>query len=110
MTAAEELGQAAQRLDELALKATPGVWKLWGMEVRADLDGTSNLDTSWPVANTSHEAGLRTFNASYIAAMYPPVAVAMAELLREQSSAAAVRDGHSPTALKIARLINGGTS
>lgn len=52
----------------------------------------------------------RKADAEYIEAMNPLVGKALADWLREQSSAAAVRDGHSPTALKIARLINGGVA
>ncbi len=50
-----------------AEKATPGVWKLWGMSVMADTGGDSSLDKATPVCHTTHEAGLRTFNASHIA-------------------------------------------
>lgn len=56
---------------EVVKAATPGRWKVWGMEVRADIDGTSNLDASLPVARTAHESGLRTWNADHIATFDP---------------------------------------
>ncbi|HEY9367020.1 hypothetical protein [Streptomyces sp.] len=125
MTPAEELTAAADRLNELVAKATPGRWKLWGMEVLADIDGTSNVDTALPVARTSHEAGLRTFNATYIAAMNPLVGKALAEWLRVEARRYAK---HPPNVqdffagdiegeereldycVRIARLINGSRS
>ncbi len=51
--------------------ATPGVWKLWGMSVLADTGGDSSMDKATPVCHTTHEAGLRTFNATHIAAQDP---------------------------------------
>lgn len=73
------LRRAAAQMREYAEKATHGAWKLWGMEVRASTDGTSNVDTSLLVAATRHEAGFYTWNASHIAAWYPPVALAVAD-------------------------------
>lgn len=81
MTAAETIRRAAREMRQTAEKATPGVWKLWGMEVRADVDGTSAMHTSLPVASTRHESGLFTFNAQHIAALGPPVALAIAAWL-----------------------------
>lgn len=78
---ADTLRRAAARMRELAEAATPGPWKLWGMEVRASTDGTSNLDTSLPVAATRHESGLYTHNADHIAAWDPTVALAVAAWL-----------------------------
>jgi hypothetical protein len=59
------------RLDEdeqVARAATQGAWKLWGMEVFADQDGTSNVQTAVPVAmGRWGGAHPRTFNSSHIA-------------------------------------------
>lgn len=52
----------------LADKATPGPWKLWGMQVMADT-GTGSWHDAIPVADTRSHPQLppRTFNASFIA-------------------------------------------
>jgi hypothetical protein len=77
------------RLDEVeeqARKATPGVWKLWGMSVMADQDGTSNVTTCTDVAHTVmiDDAGKpRTFNALHIARHDPPRVLAEVEAHRK---------------------------
>lgn len=66
MSAEERLAEIAGRADA----ATPGVWKLWGMSVMADQDGTSNVDTAVDVARTLYrdDAGKpRTWDAEFIA-------------------------------------------
>jgi hypothetical protein len=62
-----------EQVREVASRATPGPWKLWGMQVLADLDGTSNVDTAEMVAHTTGRPSdaLRTWNASHIAAHDP---------------------------------------
>lgn len=59
-----------ERLRDLLDKATPGAWKLWGMTVMADQDGTSDYETAVPVAQTwfrdEHDKP-RTWDASLIA-------------------------------------------
>jgi hypothetical protein len=60
------------RLDEIEARiagATPGVWKLWGMAVMADQDGTGNVDTAVDVATTHMrvDGKPRTFDAQLIA-------------------------------------------
>ena len=67
-------------LRQTAAKATPGVWKLWGMTVMADQDGTSNVDSAVEVAHTVYrdERGKpRTWDAMHIAAFDPPTALAL---------------------------------
>jgi hypothetical protein len=77
------------RLDEVeeqARKATPGVWKLWGMSVLADQDGTSNVNKCTDVAHTVmiDDAGKpRTFNAQHIARHDPPRVLAEVEAHRK---------------------------
>jgi len=70
-------GKAVSREDiaelrRLLKEATPGKWKLWGGEVRADIDGTANLDTSILVCVPQSKivnGHARVFNASLIATM-----------------------------------------
>lgn len=110
MTPAEELAAAADKLDALLAKTAPD-WRLdndnhlglYVVEMPAMIGATKT-------SNTYAVSGPNDATTQYIAAMNPPVGEALAELLREQSSAAAVRDGHSATALKLARLINGGAA
>jgi hypothetical protein len=83
-SAVETLQAAARLMRERAEIATPGRWKSWGMEVRADTDGTSNLDTSLPVASTysmNAEGRPRTYDADHIIGMQPAVALAVADWL-----------------------------
>jgi hypothetical protein len=76
------LREAASLIQQRAERATPGVWKLWAMSVLSSQDGTSNLDTAIPVADTECDVGghPRTFNAEHIASWHPAVALAVAEL------------------------------
>lgn len=83
---AQKLRDAAARIRETAQAATPGAWKVWAMSVLADQDGTSDVETAVPVADTHHEAGLRTFNATHIALWSPPVALAVADWLDQVAS------------------------
>lgn len=60
--------------EDLAKRCTPGTWKLWGMSVMADQDGTSRLETAVDVAFTQQvdDTGhMRTWNAQHIA-MHDP--------------------------------------
>lgn len=105
MTPAEELAQAADKLDALASVAVEGPWRA--------ADGGADNGCMWiDTAEHHHAFSFHGFPVSgrYVAAMNPLVGKVLAEWLREQSSAAAVRDGHSAWALRIARLINGGAS
>lgn len=60
-----------RRLIEVCQHATPGRWKLWGMSVLADVKGTNDIADALPVTRTTHESGLRTWNATHIAAHDP---------------------------------------
>lgn len=67
-----DVAAVLDRLEELHGKATPGQWKLWGMVVMADQDGTANYDTAVPVAQTYYrdENGKpRTWDALLICEM-----------------------------------------
>lgn len=73
-------------VEEQARKATPGVWKLWGMSVMADQDGTSNAETCTDVAHTvmlDDEGKPRTFDAQHIARHDPPRVLAEVAVRRK---------------------------
>lgn len=81
---AEILRRAAEEMRRNAENATPGRWKLWGMTVMADQDGTSNVNTAVDVAATFYrdEHGKpRTWDATHIASWHPAVALAVADWL-----------------------------
>lgn len=108
---AEVLRQAADELDRLYANGTQGAWKLWGMQVLADQDGTSNVDTAVPVASTfcrNEDGKPRTWDATLIAALHNATP-ALAEWLRAQ--AATWESDHllnlRQYALTVARAING---
>lgn len=59
------LAESTQRAES----ATEGPWKLWGMTVMTDRDGSGQPREESRVASTSDpDRGLRTWNASFIAA------------------------------------------
>lgn len=90
MVNSELLREASALMRHNASIATPGTWKLWGMLVMADQDGTSNVDTAVEVAHTLHrdeDNKPRTWDAKHIAGMQPSVALAVAEWLRTEAIA-----------------------
>lgn len=72
-TAADERAltpEVLERLRFLDAHRTPGVWKIWGMTVMADQDGSNNVGNAVLVARTAlaNEFGSpRTFDADLIA-------------------------------------------
>ena len=80
--------------ERMARAATQGAWKLWGMDVLADRDGTSNVNTAQMVAYTRHESGLLTFNAQHIATWDP------ARVLAEVEAKRRILDEHGPDELR----------
>jgi hypothetical protein len=80
---AGRFNQAAELLRDRARKATPGVWKLWGMEVLGDVRGDGDVDHALSVCSAASPTttDIRTFNADYICAMQPRVAYALADWL-----------------------------
>lgn len=79
-----EWEQQAHEAKERCDKTTPGRWKLWGMDVYADQDGTSNVDTAVRVADTyfrSADGRPRTNDATFIAAAREDVPVLSAAVL-----------------------------
>ncbi len=58
--------------NEAAQRASQGHWKVWGMSVLADQDGTNRYETAERVADTAGPGGeLRTWNAAHIARWEP---------------------------------------
>ena len=71
--------------EKVARAATQGKWKLWGMTVMADQDGTGNVDTAVGVANTyghDERGAPRTWNATHIARHDPARVLAECEAKR----------------------------
>lgn len=68
--------------ERMARAVTQGAWKLWGMDVMADPNGTSNYNTAVFVARTHHHAGLLTHNAQHIATWDPARALAEVDAKR----------------------------
>ena len=103
---AEVMREAATILRDHASKATPDSWKVWGMSVLADTGHDSDVDKATLVAHTRHEAGLRTFNADYIALVDPRVGLALADMLDEAANCYLVERGYASDHLvTIANLI-----
>lgn len=96
MSRVEQARTDIARRRALAEAATQGRWKLWGMAVMADQDGTSNVDTALPVACTEDVRALRTWNAEHIAANDP------AHVLAVLAAADATLDRHRRRALRSA--------
>jgi hypothetical protein len=72
--------------EERARRCTPGVWKVWGMSVMADQDGTSLAENATDVAHTVmvDDAGKpRTFDAQHIARHDPVWVLAEISARRE---------------------------
>lgn len=85
MTIIEFLTARLDEDEERARRATQGVWKIWGMAVMADQDGTSSADTAVDVAHTvmADEHGKpRTFDAQHIARHDPARVLAEVEAKR----------------------------
>ncbi len=84
------------RLDAVAAAATPGPWKLWGMQVMADPTGTSRLDCAVAVASTHFvDSGghPRTFDATFIAVAREALPALVAEVRRLRERGAKVTCG-----------------
>ncbi len=70
---------------EVAAEHAPGDWKLWGMSVMADKDGSGRPEWAHAVARTSAcdaNGKPRTWLASHIAAFDPPTALALCAEVR----------------------------
>jgi len=123
MTPAEELTQAADKLDALAAEATVGPWTgrifddAWhqyadviGKQEVEQYSGSYTVTTALVAGGASEiaEPGwLYPGNAAYIAAMNPLVGKALAAWLRHEAQGASHGLGVLMPTLTLARLING---
>ena len=94
------LRTAADRLDRLAARTTPGDWRTGGLlatrpEVVAHRHSADGAD------GTEHVAEARAGTAAWIAALSPAVAPAMAGWLRAAAEAPSVE----PAATAVARVL-----
>lgn len=81
-------------LRRLLGEATPGTWKLWGMAVMADVDGTSDVQMAKRVASTFFQLDghPRTNDASLIAALRNSASELLDELERLRAEVANTQD------------------
>ena len=96
MDARDLLLTAADRLDALAARTTPGDWRPGGL-----LATRPEVIAHGPDGGTEHVAEARARTADWITALSPAVAPALAEWLR----AAAAQDPADPAAVGMARVL-----
>jgi hypothetical protein len=100
MTGAPELTAAADRLERLAARTTPGDWRTGGL-----LATRPEVVASTPDGRTEHVAEARARSAEWIAALSPAVAAPLAAWLRAAASAEPVDDAAADVARTLlARL------
>ena len=109
---ADELRQAAETLRARAQASSRAPWvvdgegDLEGTEVRAARGAGPTVAQTVPLGYERRRA-----NAAYIATMHPGVGLALADWLDDEAKAAGYHENRIiPSALTIARLINGGAS
>jgi hypothetical protein len=104
MTPSELLVAAADRIRDLAAKASPGVWAAknltehghpgaWWVEVRHEDDETTSWSTVADLSNINSGA-----DARWIAALSPAVAPALIGWLQESSGKWAIAEQRAPLA------------
>jgi hypothetical protein len=96
VTADADLAAAAERLERLAARTTPGDWRLAGL-----LATRPEIVAHTPDGGTEHVAEARARTAEWIAALSPAVAPALAAWLR----AAVAREPADPEAARFARVL-----
>lgn len=109
MSAAAELRAAASMLRESADGATPGPWR-WKPAIPGKLGPQHDASLTWPSGYFTSGYDIWIRDAVYITMMDPIVGAALADLLDEVAENEAAHVAHSPSALAIARLINGSAS
>jgi hypothetical protein len=85
----DEQRRLVQAAKDHHAKSTKGDWKTWGMNVMADVDGTSNVDTAKPVCKTfslDEHGHPRTFDANFIAHAHNNMPALIA-IIEEQEAA-----------------------
>jgi hypothetical protein len=90
------LRTAAERLETLAVRTTPGDWRTGGL-----LATRPEVVAHTPDGGTEHVAEARANTAAWIAALSPAVAGPLADWLR----AAAAADRVDPAAVAVARAL-----
>lgn len=90
------LATAADRLEALAARTTPGEWRLGGL-----LASRPEVIAHRPDGSTEHVAEARAASAAWITALSPAVAAPLAALLRALSGAA------PEEAVELARALDG---
>ena len=93
---ADPLRAAADRLEALAARTTPGDWRITGL-----LATRPEVVAHGPGGGTEHVAEARASTAAWIAALCPAVAGPLAAWLR----AAAAADRPDPAATAFARTL-----
>lgn len=107
-TPADELRTAAEKLRELAAKATAGICPDWIYSAVRHVARNCQIECShddhqdWGQPEWDRYA-----DSPYIAAMHPGVGLALADWL-ESAAVDAEQIGPDPRALAVARAINGG--
>jgi hypothetical protein len=99
-SAAEALRVAADRLETLAARTTPGDWRVTGL-----LASRPEVVAVRPDGSREHVAEARAGSAGWIAALSPAVAAPLAAALR----AAAGNPRSAPDLTALARVLSGGT-
>ena len=101
MDAPALLGAAADRLEALARRSTPGDWRSGGLlATRPEVIARS------PDGATQHVAEARASSAAWIAALSPAVAAPLAAWLRLAAADAATRPDRVPApALELASVL-----
>jgi hypothetical protein len=90
------LREAADRLERLALRSTPGDWRTTGL-----LASRPEVVAVRPDGGTEHVAEARASSAAWITAFSPAVAGPLAAWLREEAGVSS----HSAHAVAVARLL-----
>lgn len=96
MNGAAELTAAADRLERLAARTTPGDWRVGGL-----LATRPEVVAVTPDARTEHVAEARARSAEWIAALSPAVAAPLAAWLRSAAAAEPVDE----VAVGVARTL-----
>lgn len=96
MDDATALRTAADRLDQLAARATPGDWRTGGL-----LASRPEVVAHRADGGTEHVAEARAASGAWIAALSPAVAAPLVALLR----AAAAQPDPDPAAVALARVL-----
>jgi hypothetical protein len=99
MDAATSLHTAADRLEELAARTTPGDWQLGGL-----LATRPEVIAHAPDGGTEHVAEARANTAAWIAALSPAVAGPLAAWLRRAAETDPPADALALARVLLARL------